>query len=164
MKAKNPMFNLETRQKVRATRLKLIEEGKIVYDGTKNKNYKGDRGIKNYLRLAITWWRKENFERTNYTCECCGKTHVYLQVHHLEKFSDIVEKLADELNLNLRTLVYKSADYNKLEELVVNYHKEHNIGLVVCEECHDKIDECFHKRKLLDVNENEDTRNKDKKN
>lgn len=164
MKAKNPMFNLETRQKVRATRLKLIEEGKIVYDGTKNKNYKGDRGIKNYLRLAITWWRKENFERTNYTCECCGKTHVYLQVHHLEKFSDIVEKFANELDLDLRTLVYKSADYNKLEELVVNYHKEHNIGLVVCEECHDKIDECFHKRKLLDVNENEDKRNKDKKN
>ena len=58
--------------------------------------------------------------------------------------------------------VYTVGIINKL--FLSNYHKEYSIGLVVCEECHDKVDECFHKRKLLDVNESEDKRNKDKKN
>lgn len=54
MKTDNPMFNLETRQKVNATLLRRISAGEIAHDGTKRKNYKGDRGIKNYLRMAIT--------------------------------------------------------------------------------------------------------------
>ena len=76
-------------------------------------------------------------------------------MHHIEKFSDLVERFAKELNLNLKTLKYKSDDYNRLEKLVNDYHKEHNIGIVVCENCHDKIDKCFHKRKFLEVDEDE---------
>lgn len=69
-------------------------------------------------------------------------------VHHTEKFADLVTRFAKQLNLDLKTLKYKSEDYNRLEELIIDYHKTNNIGIVVCESCHDTIDKCFHKQKL----------------
>ena len=41
-----------------------------------------------------------------------------------------------------------------------DYHKEHDIGLVVCENCHDNVDVCLHKRKSLEVDNNERSTNK----
>ena len=108
----------------------------------------------------MVWWRKANFERANYACECCGATGGYLHVHHTEKFSDIVERLANELNLDLKTLEYGSDEYKELEKQVNDYHKEYDIGLVVCENCHDQVDKCFHKRKLVGLTKNERSQNK----
>ena len=53
MKKNNPMFDAKVKQKSHDTLMKRIEIGEIVYDRTKSKNYKGDRGIKNYIRLSI---------------------------------------------------------------------------------------------------------------
>lgn len=160
MKINNPMFNKETRQKAHDTLMARIANNEIKYDWKHSPYYKGTRGIKNYIRLSLVWWRKANFERANYTCECCGATGVYLHVHHTEKFSDIVERFANELKLDLKTLEYGSDEYKELEKCVNDYHKEHDIGLVVCEGCHDQVDAHFHKRKLLEEIKNERSRNK----
>ena len=160
MKINNPMFNKEIRQKVHDTLMARIANNEINYNWKNSPYYKGDRGIKNYIRLSLVWWRKANFERANYACECCGATGGYLHVHHTEKFSDIVERLANELNLDLKTLEYGSDEYKELEKQVNDYHKEHDIGLVVCENCHDQVDKCFHKRKLVGLTKNERSQNK----
>jgi len=78
-------------------------------------------------------------------------------VHHLEKFADIVNHFAGQLNLDLKTLKYKSEDYNKLEALIIDYHETNNIGIVLCESCHDIIDKCFHKQKLKEGINNENS-------
>ena len=148
MKKDNPMFRAEVRRKAHESLMKRIRAGTINYNRQNSARYKGDRGIKNYIRISLSWWREENLARAGYKCENCGASRAWLQVHHLEKFSDIVERFATQLNLDLKTLQYASDDYKKLEQLVNEYHKTHNIGMALCENCHDKIDKCYHKRKL----------------
>lgn len=150
MKTNNPMKNKEVRDKMALTYKNRVKSGEIVIDRTKHKNYKGDRGIKNYLRMAIKPWGKYNLEKNDYTCQICGKKGCTLNVHHIEKFSDIVEKFASELDLDLKTLEHNSNKYLMLEKVIVDYHNDNDIGLVVCENCHDKIDKAFHKRKSVE--------------
>lgn len=147
MHENNPMSNPETVEKVRQTTRERRALGLIPpIDGTKRINYKGTRGTKQYIRIALKPWILSNLERTDYTCEVCNQRGGLLHVHHLEKFSDIVETFARQLNLELTKIVYLSEEYKQLEQLVVDYHNTHNIGLVVCEDCHSKVDNCFHKR------------------
>ena len=39
-----------------------------------------------------------------------------------------------------------SPEYQKLEKDILEYHNTHNIGMVVCEDCHSEIDKHYHKR------------------
>ena len=78
-------------------------------------------------------WRKENFERDNYTCQECkergGRLHVH---HHIIPFAKILNSLkewCDEFNLDL----YESA--LKFEPLW-----DTNNGQTLCIKCHKKTD------------------------
>ena len=62
-------------------------------------------------------WRKDVFQRDNYTCQCCGARGVKLNAHHIKNYSS---------NKDLR--------YDK------------NNGITLCEECHlNNYPEAFHK-------------------
>ena len=64
------------------TRQKLSESRK----GSKHWNWQGGITSENrLLRNSKEWksWRKEVFERDNYTCCECSKTNCYLEPHHI---------------------------------------------------------------------------------
>ena len=69
-------------------------------------NWKG--GVRNCTRYKE--WRKQVFERDNYTCQICKRKNTKLNAHHIEKFS-----------------------VNKLKRFDVNN------GITLCEECHRRI-------------------------
>lgn len=57
----------------------------------KNVNWKGGITTKNKLiRRSSEWrnWRKQVFERDNYTCQSCGINNNKLEPHHLFSFKD----------------------------------------------------------------------------
>lgn len=158
MKSNNPMRNPETANKVRETLKKKVADGEITYPrGKDSPIYKGSRSIKGYLRIAIIPWRNANFTRAKYTCEICGKTGCTLHVHHKEPFNDIFYKFVDYFHLDESSIEYMSDDYIKLENAIVEYHNSHDIGIVVCEDCHSDIDKHYHKRhRKRDENENQE--------
>ena len=62
-------------------------DNKIKITGDERKNYK------------VTSWRKEVFERDNYTCQCCGDNKGgNLQAHHIYNFSKYKELRLDVEN------------------------------------------------------------------
>lgn len=76
-------------------------------------NWKGgitkeNRALRNCARYKE--WRKQVFERDNYTCQICKQKRKKLNAHHIEKFS-----------------------INKLKRFDVNN------GITLCEECHRRI-------------------------
>lgn len=40
-------------------------------------------------------WRKEVYERDDYTCQCCGKRGGNINVHHIENFNENIESRID---------------------------------------------------------------------
>lgn len=149
MKLHNPMKNPEIIAKCLKTRLQNIETGKTkILRGKDRKGFKGTRTIQNYLRLNLSSWKKELMEANNYTCDICGKNNCYLNVHHKEPFRNIVSKFCELLNINLSKIVYGDEQYLELEKQIIEYHTKHKeIGQVVCELCHAKIDKYFKPRK-----------------
>lgn len=66
--------------------------------GELNPNWKG--GITSEKETAMRSeeykeWRKEVFEKDNYTCQCCGKMTHDVEAHHLDNFAEYVEKRYD---------------------------------------------------------------------
>lgn len=148
MRVNNPMFNPETVKKVAKILKQKWENGEITIDRTKSKNYKGDRGTIRYLRIALKPWRVANLKRADYRCELCGKNHPFLHVHHKIPFRDIVEECQKCLNIkSLDKIEYKSEEYLQLEDMVLSFHFNNDIGLVVCPDCHDQVDSRYHKSK-----------------
>ena len=151
MKLHNPMFNSETVKKVSATiNAKIQSEEIIIKKGAERYNWKGgsDNPI-NYLRSCLKDWRKNALKKANYTCQCCGQYGVILNVHHLEPFREIVQKALIELQIDKNTLKVRDENFNRLEKWLYDYHMNNDIALVVCENCHDKIDKNFHKQKNI---------------
>ena len=119
------------------------------YYGKDNWLYKGTRTIKGYLRLCLGDWIKSNLIRTDYTCEICHKRGGTLHVHHKEQFAKLVNNGIKELNLDINNLEFRSDDYQKLEKWILDYHNSHDIGLVVCQKCHAKVDKRYFAPKKL---------------
>lgn len=73
----------ETKDKLRKHFSKLT--------GEKNHNWKGGSTSKNSLlrgRKQYGRWRRDVFERDDYTCQSCKKRGVYLEVHHIKPVRD----------------------------------------------------------------------------
>lgn len=62
---------------------------KTATKGELNYNWKG--GISNdEIRTTFDYknWVKQIFQKDNYVCQCCGKSSVYLNAHHILNFSE----------------------------------------------------------------------------
>lgn len=107
----NPSYRPEVREKIRNT-LKQKE----ICKGINNPNWKGgicpiNIRLRSQYKHEIASWRKQVFERDNYTCKFpdCGKTKVYLQAHHIKKVARFPQFILDINN-----------------------------GITLCRTCHDK--------------------------
>lgn len=76
-------------------------------------HYYGDEGS-SYRRSEVV--RKQTHERSNYTCECCGKTGCDLYCHHIELLSEGGEDVVE----NTMTVCY---DCHKEMHLRNDYNK-----------------------------------------
>lgn len=113
-------FSKETRDKMRDVKLGLNpwnkntkglqiawNKGKenLHFKGDKNPNWKGgitseNKAIRSSLEYKL--WRKQVFERDNYTCQICNKKGGQLQADHIKPFCNFKE-LRFDIN-NGRTL------------------------------------------------------------
>ncbi len=159
MKMNNPMYNPKTVNKVRQTIISGYKSGKYKkYLGKDNWNYKGNRSISNYLRLSLNEWRKNNLIRTDYTCECCNIRGGYLHIHHKIPFRDIMQMGLNQLNLNIDMLEFRNEAFNRLEQWIVDYHNNNDVGIVVCRKCHARIDNKYYPpKKILEEGNDETT-------
>ena len=99
--------------------------------------YRGNREHDHIVRTRLCPWKKKCFEKSSYSCEECGKTNCYLEVHHSEKLKDIYLKF---INKPLRDYDRLSLEFEELIKAILNYHLTNNIGIVYCKECHAKND------------------------
>lgn len=113
------------------------ESKKGILAGSKHHNWKG--GI-TPLNLLLREYFTVNLaplaaKRDKYTCQKCGKTHTILNVHHIKKFSDIVQEILSEhkdLNpsvvsdrLELYKIITKDFRFLDLDNLIT-----------LCRDCH----------------------------
>ena len=83
--------------------------GKSIRRNKKEIDY-SDKQPKDRNGALYNEWRKQVYERDNYTCQCCGKHGGKLNVHHL----------------------YNYAEYICLRLVIEN-------GVTLCEDCHKKF-------------------------
>lgn len=66
-------------------------------------------------------WRSDVFTKDNFTCQDCGKTHCYLEAHHIKMFS----------------LIMKENNIKSFEEaLLCSELWDINNGKTLCNDCH----------------------------
>lgn len=105
--------------------------------GNKHPNWKGgvtplNALLREFFHVNIA---PEVAKRDRYTCQLCGASHVVLHVHHIRKFSDIIDEICNE-NSNLSP--DNEADRAKLYEIITNdirFTDKNNL-ITVCKYCH----------------------------
>ncbi|MCK9626555.1 MAG: HNH endonuclease [Bacteroidales bacterium] len=117
--SKNPMYGVRLR-------------------GKKSGGYSnGSSTLKGLIRELIEakQFKKEVFERDNYTCQDCGKRGGYLEIHHIKEFNNILKEF----------LAYYSQfspieDKETLVRLAITWKDfwDVNNGIVLCRNCHEK--------------------------
>lgn len=161
MKTNNPMFDSEVVARAKRTTKERIASGRIVYPrGPAHKNWKGNNSsVRDSIRGQLHDWRMANLARANYTCERCGETTKELHIHHVESFFNIVNKCAEKLGFDIKNIKRLTEngqaftpEYKELEKAVIEYHNSHDVGIVVCIDCHDALDPQFRKPKKLHNN------------
>ncbi len=101
----------ETKQKIR---LSNIGRKHLTTSRENNPNWKGGITPKNKLiRKSYKYeiWRRDIFIRDRFTCRECGKTHIYIEAHHIKPFAKFPE-----------------------------FRFDRNNGITLCEYCHKKTD------------------------
>ena len=89
---------LETKKRISLSRKgKLVGKDNPAWRGGKVRRIRTGYSGKQYKK-----WRFTIFVRDKFTCQKCGKTHIYLTAHHIKSFTDY-PKLRFDLN-NGRTL------------------------------------------------------------
>lgn len=145
-KENNPFFGKYHTQEIRD---KISESGKgrVVSKETREKHSLSNRGFKHWnwkngitsLAMCIRHldeykqWRKQVFEKDNYTCQECGERGCYLETHHIKLFSVILKEF-----LNQYSQFSPIEDKETLVRLAINYTPfwEVNNGKTLCKECH----------------------------
>ena len=90
-----------------------------------------------YVRIKYLFeyidWRKQIFERDNYTCQECYRTKCYLEVHHTKAFSKILKEF-----LQTYSQFSPIEDIETLVRLAITYEPFWDLsnGITLCEECH----------------------------
>lgn len=161
MKTNNPMQREEVRNKVADTLRKKYKEGKLKkYFGKDNWNWKGNRQFNKAVRIALRRWVKMLFEETNYTCQKCGKINTELHVHHLLPLRTIIKEELENENITIEYInkIEGTEEYYNIINKIVQFHYEHkDIGIVVCPDCHEILDNFYKCKK-----KNENTKNRKK--
>ena len=73
---------------------------KGIYAGKNHYNWQGGiTSISEKIRKSIEYkkWRRDVFIRDEFTCQDCGKTHIYIVAHHIKDFSKYLKL---RLNIN----------------------------------------------------------------
>lgn len=108
--------------------------------GENNHNWKGGISpLHNYLRYKIKEWKKDSFKKYNYRC---GITRIHsndLVIHHMYGFKLILEETLLDLNLDIRSQVnlYSDEELLKIENLLIEKHYEHGLGIPLTSYIHD---------------------------
>jgi len=149
MKSKdNPMKNKDISEKVKNTLRRRINNGEILYKkGVDHHNFKGLRRINKAIRDDLKDWRKKILDDCNYECVECNINNNKLHVHHTEQLHLIILSICKKNNVNIEFLKDGTKEFNLIKNEVLLYHNENNIGIALCEDCHDLIDIHYHKMK-----------------
>lgn len=136
--SKDPIIN---QKRIDTLKKKSEEKAKEIKEQKELKGSYLAEDIRSYLGK----WRKSNLERVNYTCELCGVKDVPLQIHHKIPYRNIYYNCCSQIGVAPMNLIRKSSEYYQVKDLVVQYHLQHleDLGLVVCKECHKKIDKIY---------------------
>jgi len=120
LKGKRPKTSetLKGHKVSKKTKEKISEKAKLRV-GPKSSNWKGgvtplNKKIRNSKDYQI--WRKQVFQRDNYTCQICGKRGGYLEAHHIKPFRDYPE-LRFDINNGITYCIYchsKSDNYRRV--------------------------------------------------
>jgi len=141
--------NSINRSSVKCCSLKCLGQyNSINHSGHNHYNWKGGKTIiHDRIRRSLKYriWRKEVFERDNYTCQECGTKISPFHPHHVPPFelSKIIDYLKHKYNTTDTEVLYEGA--MKLEFL---WNKL--IGKTLCVDCH----------KLTDSYKNQNNENK----
>ena len=111
-----------------------------VNSGSNSGAWKGGlTSIRHILRSSLSNWVKDEIEKANYRCELTGKEGS-LEVHHLESFENIVNKICSTLDIELGEKL-SEIEINRIKEVLVDYHYKNKISVVLLKSVHKK----FHK-------------------
>lgn len=132
MKNNNPMKNPEIAKKVGDK-----NKGRHMPKGSNHGNWKGNRPRAHTIRTRLyPVWTFPNLQKANFCCEVCGVSGI-LEVHHeSESFNDCLIRVLDGRDLKLLTDI----EFKKFIDIIIEEHKMIK-GLVVCPDCHRKVDE-----------------------
>ena len=151
MRQHNPMFDKNVSKKVAKTLKQRYKDGTIPkHFGKDNWNWKGNRNFNKAVRINLRKWVKEMFIKNNFTCKICGKNKGELHVHHIEPLRDIISNFMEKENYTIEYIndIEGTDEYQEFINKIVKYHYDNdNIGIVLCPECHAKIDRQYRLRK-----------------
>ena len=151
MRQHNPMFDKNVSKKVANTLKQRYKDGTIPkHFGKDNWNWKGNRNFNKAVRINLRKWVKEMFIKNNFTCQICGKNKGELHVHHIEPLRDIISNFMEKENYTIEYIndIEGTDEYQEFINKIVKYHYDNdNIGIVLCPECHAKMDRQYRLRK-----------------
>lgn len=151
MRQHNPMFDKNVSKKVAKTLKQRYKDGTIPkHFGKDNWNWKGNRNFNKAVRINLRKWVKEMFIKNNFTCQICGKNKGELHVHHIEPLRDIISNFMEKENYTIEYIndIEGTDEYQEFINKIVKYHYDNdNIGIVLCPECHAKMDRQYRLRK-----------------
>ncbi len=126
-KTRNKMSIKKKNKPCLETTRKKISDGHIgKFKGEKHPNWKGGiTKLQSQIRNSMFYniWRKEVFQRDNYTCQKCGQVGEVLHAHHIKLFSKTLKEY------NIKTLEEAESckalwDINNGITLCKRHHKE----------------------------------------
>lgn len=126
-----------------------------VNSGSNSATWKGGLiNVRNAIRSSLSGWVKEKIAKSDYKCELTGKSGS-LEVHHLESFESIVDRVCSSLKIQLD----ENTSEEQLELIrkeVVEYHYKNNeIGIVLLKSVHKKFHKIYGQKNTTEEQFNE---------